>query len=211
MLMAFIVIGLVTAGLFYLVAKRYKRLFFIDSTVLNPIPLMSAGTVLGMGLGGFADGIALHQILQWHEMLTAKIPADTFVNKSVNMFWDGIFHAFTLLTTILGVYLLFKVLHRPMIVKDGSLLIASMLGGWGIFNLIEGFIDHHLLKLHNVYEYSGYRDWYNYGFLTFGAILLLPGLIISHKYFNRKTAGQAKRAKVSKDGARPQIADGRAR
>src|SRR5690606_13967276 len=28
------------------------------------------GIVLGVGLGGFVDGILLHQLLQWHHMLT---------------------------------------------------------------------------------------------------------------------------------------------
>jgi uncharacterized membrane protein len=27
-----------------------------------------AGIVLGLGLGGFVDGITLHQIMQWHNM-----------------------------------------------------------------------------------------------------------------------------------------------
>jgi uncharacterized membrane protein len=26
--------------------------------------------IMGLGLGGFIDGIVLHQILQWHHMLT---------------------------------------------------------------------------------------------------------------------------------------------
>jgi uncharacterized membrane protein len=35
--------------------------------------------VLGIGLGGFLDGIVLHQILQWHHMLTSTgdYPATT--------------------------------------------------------------------------------------------------------------------------------------
>jgi uncharacterized membrane protein len=28
------------------------------------------GLLLGIGLGGFVDGIVAHQILQWHHMLT---------------------------------------------------------------------------------------------------------------------------------------------
>lgn len=37
---------------------------------------MAAGILLGLGLGGFFDGIVLHQILQWHHMLTdAGYPA----------------------------------------------------------------------------------------------------------------------------------------
>ncbi|TIP73091.1 MAG: DUF2243 domain-containing protein, partial [Mesorhizobium sp.] len=30
----------------------------------------SAGILLGLGLGGFFDGIVLHQLLQWHHMAT---------------------------------------------------------------------------------------------------------------------------------------------
>jgi uncharacterized membrane protein len=30
------------------------------------------GILLGIGLGGFVDGIVLHQILQWHHMLTSE-------------------------------------------------------------------------------------------------------------------------------------------
>ncbi len=183
MLSAFIVIGLVKAALTWLAVKRYRQLFEGNNLLLNPVPLLSAGGVLGIGLGGFADGIVFHQVLQWHEMLTAKIPADNFVNKSVNMFWDGIFHSFVLLATLLGIYLLFRVLHRPTVVKDGRLLSGGMLAGWGMFNLIEGIIDHHILKLHNVYEYTMFRDWYNYGFLLSGVLLIALGWMLSRRYF----------------------------
>ena len=33
-----------------------------------------AGIVLGLGLGGFVDGITLHQIMQWHNMGSAVLP-----------------------------------------------------------------------------------------------------------------------------------------
>jgi Predicted membrane protein (DUF2243) len=35
----------------------------------------SAGILLDLGLGGFFDGIVLHQILQWHHMVTGRISA----------------------------------------------------------------------------------------------------------------------------------------
>lgn len=50
-----------------------------------------AGVFLGLGLGGFFDGIVLHQILQWHHMLTsAGYPANTLDNLEFNIVWDGI-------------------------------------------------------------------------------------------------------------------------
>ena len=36
-----------------------------------------AGILLGIGLGGFVDGIALHQIAQWHNMGSAILPPTT--------------------------------------------------------------------------------------------------------------------------------------
>src|SRR5215207_4484324 len=63
---------------------------------------VSAGILFGLGLGGLFDGIVLHQILQWHHMLTnVGYPADSVDNLKVNTFWDGIFHASTYLFTAL--------------------------------------------------------------------------------------------------------------
>jgi uncharacterized membrane protein len=44
---------------------------------------VSAGILFGLGLGGFFDGIVLHQILQWHHMVTnAGYPPDTWKTSS---------------------------------------------------------------------------------------------------------------------------------
>ena len=54
----------------------------------------AAGILFGLGLGGFFDGIVLHQILQWHHMLTsAGYPADSVANLELNTSGDGLFHA----------------------------------------------------------------------------------------------------------------------
>ncbi len=70
--------------------------------------------VLGNGLGGFIDGILLHQILQWHEMLSNKIEITSVLGKSINMFWDGVFHFFYLIVSFIGILLLWKLLFRKM-------------------------------------------------------------------------------------------------
>lgn len=177
MFSAFIILAMIIWFLFHLASKEYKSSLVRDKHG-QLIPLTCAALVLGIGTGGFADGIILHQILQWHEMLSNKFPANTVVYKSMNMFWDGIFHLFTLLVTIAGIYLLWKVLRKTEINKSGNILIGGMLGGWGIFNLIEGIIDHQILGLHNVRELSGQKELWNYGFLLFGVILILSGWFI---------------------------------
>jgi len=68
---------------------------------------VSAGILFGLGLGGFFDGIVLHQILQWHHMLTsAGYPPDSVENLKVNTRWDGLFHASTYIFTALGLWIL---------------------------------------------------------------------------------------------------------
>ena len=63
-----------------------------------------AGLLLGIGLGGFFDGIILHQVLQWHHMLTStgEHPATTVAGLETNTLWDGFFHLFTYAATIAG-------------------------------------------------------------------------------------------------------------
>jgi uncharacterized membrane protein len=183
MLSAFIVLAIIIAVLFRLATKRYNNRMAADpsSKVPAAAPLTSAAMVLGIGIGGFIDGIVLHQILQFHEMLTNKLPADTLVNKSINMFWDGIFHLFTLITTIIGVYLLWRLLMKVNINRSGYLLTGGLLSGWGLFNLVEGIIDHQILKLHNVNEYAMNPELWNVGFLIFGVLLLLIGWMYIRK------------------------------
>jgi uncharacterized membrane protein len=151
---------------------------------LSPVPLTAAAMVLGIGIGGFIDGIVFHQILQWHEMLSNKISSTTYIGKSVNMFWDGIFHSFTLMVTITGIVLLWKLLHRKDIDRSGNLLSGGLILGWGLFNLLEGIADHQVLKLHNVREVSADKDLWNYGFLAFAVVLIVLGFIISKQNKN---------------------------
>ena len=74
---------------------------------------IAAGILFGLGLDGFFDGIVLHQILQWHHMLTsAGYPTDTLEGLRINTFWDGIFHASTHIFVILGLLSLWRTAHR---------------------------------------------------------------------------------------------------
>ena len=73
---------------------------------MNSKPLIAAGTLMGIGMGGFVDGILFHQILQLHNMLSAKLPPDTLVNAKTNMVWDGLFHALTWVATAISIGML---------------------------------------------------------------------------------------------------------
>lgn len=122
------------------------------------------GILLGIGLGGFVDGIVFHQILQWHSMLSNVVPPLSLEAVHLNMFWDGVFHAATWLVTFIGVMLLWRSGRRGTTPSLG-IFLGGMLMGWGAFNLVEGLINHQLLELHNVREVIEPTAW-NIGFLA---------------------------------------------
>lgn len=190
LLSAFIVLALIVAALTVITAKRHKvRLAANPGMVaLSPVPLTTASMVLGIGIGGFIDGIILHQIFQVHEMLSNKIPATDYVGKSINMFWDGIFHFFCLMVVLVGVVLLWKLLWRKDIDRSGRLLSGGLLMGWGVFNIVEGIIDHQLLKLHNVIELSPDHETANLAFLGISVAMLIVGYTLATQ---RKHTGSA--------------------
>jgi uncharacterized membrane protein len=142
---------------------------------LTRTPLIAAGLLLGAGLGGFVDGIVLHQILQWHNMLSNRLPPDNLVAAKVNMYWDGVFHAAVWVMTAVGLRLLWSALTRPDVPRSGRTLWGALLLGWGLFNVIEGIIDHQILGLHHVQEYTANKLPWDLSFLAFGALLLLSG------------------------------------
>lgn len=148
------------------------------TVAVNPRPLISAGTMLGIGMGGFIDGILFHQLLQIHNMLSARRPPDSVVSIEINMFWDGLFHAFTWLMTAIGIAMLFRAARRPEVPWSGRTLVGAMLLGWGLFNLVEGLLDHHILQIHHVYQRAGGVSVWDWLFLALGLLLVVVGLLL---------------------------------
>lgn len=144
------------------------------STRARIAPIRAAGVALGMGMGGFFDGIVFHQILQLHNMLSARIPTDTLVGAKVNMVWDGVFHAAVWLLTALGIGLLWRAARQSDALMSGRALVRALLLGWGVFNVVEGLVDHHLLDLHHVVQAHGPSVW-DAGFLAWGVAMILAG------------------------------------
>lgn len=137
-------------------------------------PELTPAVTLGVGLGGFIDGIVLHQILQWHSMMSNVVPPNSLPAIHFNMFWDGVFHAATWVVTFIGVLMLWRSGLRNRLPSLRA-LIGGLLMGWSLFNLVEGVINHHWLRLHNVREGAEPMVW-NYGFLGLSTALLFLGL-----------------------------------
>lgn len=135
--------------------------------------------MLGLGLGGLVDGILLHQILQWHHMLTSTPgrSAKTLQGLESNMLADGLFHAVAWVVVVAGIMMLWSVMRRSGARGRGSALFGWVLAGWGIFNIVEGVIDHHVLQLHHVRP-GPQQTLYDVGFLVVGVLLVFVGTII---------------------------------
>jgi len=141
-------------------------------------PLAGAGILLGLGLGGFFDGIVLHQILQWHHMLTsAGYPPTSVANLQLNTLADGLFHALAWVLTGLGLLALWRAARRDDVVWSGRTLAGGLLLGWGLFNLVEGVVNHHILQIHHVRPGPDQALW-DLAFLAWGAVMAAAGSLM---------------------------------
>ena len=55
-------------------------------------PSVLPGVLFGLGFGGFVDGIVLHEILQWHHMISGAQSSETLAGLELNVVADGVFH-----------------------------------------------------------------------------------------------------------------------
>ena len=138
----------------------------------------TGGILLGIGFGGFFDGILLHQILQWHHMLTSTgdYPATTIVGLEANTLADGLFHTLTFVAALAGLFIIWSALRKGATFA-GRHLVGLMLAGWGLFNLVEGVVDHQILTVHHVNP-DNVVLWDTL-FLVLGAALLIGGLMLA--------------------------------
>lgn len=143
----------------------------------NYRPLILAGLVLGLGQGGFFDGIVFHQLLQWHHMFSSIKTDMTIAGMELNTFGDGLFHLFDWLMTLIGIFLLWYAGRQEQEAWSGQVFGGALLIGAGLFNLVEGVLDHHILGIHHLKPGPNQLLW-DLGFLGAGALLVGIGLIL---------------------------------
>jgi uncharacterized membrane protein len=136
---------------------------------------------MGLGLGGFVDGIILHQVLQWHHLLTdtGDHPMDTVDGLEANTLADGFFHVATWFLVATAMVLTVRAWQRRELAPPWRGHFGMLLAGWGVFNIVEGLIDHQLLGIHHVRDDLGGPLGWDIGFLVMGALLVVAGLALS--------------------------------
>jgi uncharacterized membrane protein len=101
--------------------------------------------LIGFALGGFFDGILLHQILQWHHLLSGVVDPGRL---RLHMLWDGLFHAAHYLLALVGLWLLLA--RRRHAAAAGAVLAGGALVGFGAWHLLDAVLNHWILGLHRI-------------------------------------------------------------
>jgi uncharacterized membrane protein len=148
-----------------------------DGAGVGRPPPKTSGLLFGLGLGGFVDGIVLHQILQWHHMVSSVdgAPTDTVAGLEVNTLADGFFHLATWLLVVAASITTITAWRQGRLAPNYAFHFGLVLAGWGIFNVVEGLIDHQLLGVHHVRDDLGAPLSWDLGFLTLGVVLIAAG------------------------------------
>jgi uncharacterized membrane protein len=170
---------------------------------MSASPPRAPAFLLGVGLGGFVDGIVLHQLLQWHHMLTdtGDHPATTVAGLEANTVADGFFHLATWAFVATATVLTVRAWQRGELAPPWRAHFGLVLAGWGAFNVVEGLVNHQLLGIHHVRDDLGGPLGWDLAFLALGVLLILGGLALARSGERAARAALAARGPVSSRGS----------
>ncbi len=143
-------------------------------------PTRAAGLLYGIGFGGFVDGIVLHQVLQWHHMVSDvdAYPTTTLAGLEANTLADGFFHTATLLCLVAASVLTVRAWQQGRLAPTWRFHLGLVVAGWGIFNLADGVVNPQLIGVHHVRDDLGAPLSWDLGFLALSVLLLVGGTLV---------------------------------
>jgi uncharacterized membrane protein len=115
----------------------------------EPRRLLLAAGVLGFALGGFIDGILLHQVLQWHHLLSL-VEGEMFRDLRVQILADGLFHVLMYVIALSGLWLLWRSRREITGTRADSRIVAAALLGFGIWQVVDVVGIHWLAGIHRI-------------------------------------------------------------
>jgi uncharacterized membrane protein len=139
-----------------------------------------AGYLLGFALGGFFDGILLHQVLQWHHLLSA-VQSGLLRDLRMQVLADGIFHLLMYAIALAGLWSLWRSrgLAQP---PDGRRLLADGLLGFGAWHVADAVLSHWTLGIHRIRMDADNPLLWDIGWLAlFGLVPLAAGLLMRRR------------------------------
>ena len=137
--------------------------------------LKQAALLLGFSLGGFFDGILLHQVLQWHHLLS-NVQAAALQDLRAQVLADGLFHALMYVIATIALARLWGARRGLAQPGAGRLLQAWALIGFGVWHVVDGVLSHWITGIHRVkVDSSNPLAWDLFWFAAFGVVPLVAG------------------------------------
>lgn len=111
---------------------------------------------------------------------TDRHPVTTVGGLEANTLADGLFHAATWIGVLVASILLIRAWQRGGLAPPWRRHVGLLLLGWGLFNVIEGTVDHLLLGIHHVRDGHDETAW-DLAFLALGAVQIAVGALLARR------------------------------
>ncbi len=134
-----------------------------------------SGYVLGFALGGFFDGILLHQVLQWHHLLSL-VDDERVQTLRTQILADGLFHVLMYAIATIGLVMLWRARQALNDAGAGRVLLATLLIGFGVWNVIDVVGFHWIAGIHRIRVDVDNRLFWD---LLWLALFALPPLVVA--------------------------------
>jgi uncharacterized membrane protein len=140
-----------------------------------------AGYALGFALGGFFDGILLHQILQWHHLLSG-LANPALADIRVQILADGVFHLLMYAVAFVGLVLLWRRKNEFAASGADRRLFANALIGFGVWHIVDAVLSHWLLGIHRIrMDSANPLVWDLLWFAVFGVLFVVAGYVLRRR------------------------------
>ncbi len=104
-----------------------------------------------------------------------ELPTKTVVGLEGNTLADGFFHLSTWFFVLAGSIAMLASWRQGRLAPNLPFHAGLLLTGWGLFNVVEGVIDHYIVQIHHVRDDLGAPLSRDLGFLAFGLALVVGG------------------------------------
>ena len=141
----------------------------------RPRSLKVPAFLLGLSLGGFFDGILLHQVLQWHHLLS-NVASAALQDLRAQVLADGLFHALMYVIAVVALVQLWR--HRAALPQAGGdrLLWSWSLMGFGGWHMLDAVVSHWITGIHRIkVDSPNPLAWDLFWFAVFGVLPLVAG------------------------------------
>jgi uncharacterized membrane protein len=148
-----------------------------DTPIRRPLSAdrkpLAAALLLGFSVSGLFDGILLHQVLQWHHLLSG-VRRPWLADLRAQVLADGLFHAAMWCLLVWGLWLTWRT-RRSIAGSDARVLVSRALIGFALWHAMDAVIDHWILAIHHIRQDAAHPVAWDIGWLLlFGVV---PALI----------------------------------